>query len=199
MLDNPIEYFLVELGLSWTFSKFLPYLSTLLLGALLLLFTARIAVPKWVRFILMFVTFFLPFGIYFFIYPVYQPDITNEAYRPKVVPSKLPKNKTLVVVVLPGCPFCMQTTKMMRTLANQNKELDIVYYLVSEDPIAQKQLKKRLGQKIEVSYNPNATLWMLAAEGVFPSFILIDKNKAARAWHNTTFGVRALDELRSYR
>jgi hypothetical protein len=40
---------------------------------------------------------------------------------------------------------------------------------------------------------------MLAAEGVFPSYLLFDNKQLKRAWHNTTFGVRALDELRAFR
>jgi hypothetical protein len=40
---------------------------------------------------------------------------------------------------------------------------------------------------------------MLAAEGVFPSYLLFDNKQLKRAWHNTTFGVRALDELKNYK
>lgn len=92
----------------------------------------------------------------------------------------------------------MQTTDIMNRLAEQNKHLKISYYLVSEDPISEQQFRKKLNKRIAVRYTKQATLWMLAAEGVFPSYLLFDKKRLISAWHNTTFGVRALDELRKY-
>lgn len=92
----------------------------------------------------------------------------------------------------------MQTTDVMNRLAVQNKHLKISYYLVSEDPISVQQFRKKLNKRITVRYTKDATLWMLSAEGVFPSYLLFDNKKLKRAWHNTTFGVRALDELRKF-
>lgn len=86
----------------------------------------------------------------------------------------------------------------MNRLAEQNKQLKINYYLVSEDPISAQLFRKKLNKRIAVRYTQDAALWMLAAEGVFPSYLLFDNKQLKRAWHNTTFGVRALDELRSF-
>ena len=93
----------------------------------------------------------------------------------------------------------MQTTDVMNRLAVQNKHLKISYYLVSEDPISERLFRKKLNRRIAVRYAKDETLWMLAAEGVFPSYLLFDNKQLKRAWHNTTFGVRALDELRAFR
>ena len=86
----------------------------------------------------------------------------------------------------------------MNRLAAQNKHLKISYYLVSEDPISERQFRKKLNKRITVRTTKDATRWMLAAEGVFPSYLLFDNKQLKRAWHNTTFGVRALDELRKF-
>jgi hypothetical protein len=93
----------------------------------------------------------------------------------------------------------MQTTEVMNRLVKQNKNLKIAYYMVSEDPIAKQSLRKKLDKRIAIRYTKDATLWMLAAEGVFPSYLLFDHQQLKRAWHNTTFGVLALDELRAYK
>jgi hypothetical protein len=141
----------------------------------------------------------LPFGLYFFFYPIYQPDIYNTAYIPKILPEKLPSKTTLAVVVLPGCPYCAQTTSEMNRLALQNKKLQIVYYFISEDPESVRIFRKNLDRRIGIQSGIDATRWMLAAEGVFPSYLLFDNKQLKRAWHNTSFGVRALDELRAYK
>ncbi|MEY5000105.1 MAG: hypothetical protein RLZZ211_141 [Bacteroidota bacterium] len=87
----------------------------------------------------------------------------------------------------------------MNRLADQNTKLKIVYYFISEDPSAARVFRKTLNKRIEMRYTQDATLWMMAAEGVFPSYLLFDHKHLKRAWHNTTFGVRALDELRNFK
>lgn len=198
-MNNPVEFFLLDLGFSWTLAKFLPYFFTLLFGFFLWKLTTKIRLSFWLRIPLGVSLFLLPFSLYFFFFPIYQPDLFNETYRPKVLPNEKPKCLTLAVVVLPGCPYCLQTAAQMNRLAAQNTKLKIVYYFISEDPSAARIFRKTLNERIELRYTQDATLWMMAAEGVFPSYLLFDNKRLKRAWHNTTFGVRALDELRNFK
>jgi glutaredoxin len=174
-------------------------LLALLIGWLLFKTVHQIRLNKWIRFPLLGLVFCLPFATYFLFYPIYQPDLQNQTYLPKTVLNHPPKGTTLAVVVLPGCPYCTQTTKVMNRLITQNKKLKIVYYLVSDDDSAKQMFRKKLDRRIEIRYTKDAALWMLAAEGVFPSYLLFDNKRLKRAWHNTTFGVLALDELRAYK
>ena len=198
-MSNPLEFFFLDLGLSWTLSKFLPYVLTCLVGLVLLQVTLKLRLNFWLRIPIGILLLLLPFSSYFFFYPIYQPDLFNTAYKPKILPPQKPRQTTLAVVVLPGCPYCMQTTDVMNRLAAQNKHLQICYFLVSEDPISEQLFRKKLDKSIAIQYAKDETRWMLAAEGVFPSYLLFDKKQLKRAWHNTTFGVRALDELRKFR
>ncbi len=196
---NSFETILLDLGFSWTLAKYLPFLLALLLGWLFFRWVKRIRMNKWILLPLLALVFCLPFVTYFFFYPIYQPDLYNQSYRPKTLLNTPPKATTLAVVVLPGCPYCMQTTEVMNRLAKQNKNIKIAYYMVSEDPSVKQTLRKKLDKRIAIRYTKEATLWMLAAEGVFPSYLLFDHKQLKRAWHNTTFGVLALDELRAYK
>jgi thiol-disulfide isomerase/thioredoxin len=196
---NFFETILLDLGFTWTLAKYFPFLLAIFIGWLFFRWVKKIHINKWILFPLLALVFCLPFVTYFFFYPIYQPDLNNQSYRPKTLLNEPPKGTTLAVVVLPGCPYCMQTTAVMNRLAKQNKNLKIAYYMVSEDPIAQKTLRKQLDKRIAIRYTKDATLWMLAAEGVFPSYLLFDNKQLKRAWHNTTFGVLALDELRAYK
>lgn len=197
-MSNSIEVFLLEIGFNWTLSKFIPYLYAIVLGFILLKLSFKLRLHFWVKIPIGIFLLLLPFSSYFFFYPIYQPDLFNTVYKPKILPPQKPRQTTLAVVVLPGCPYCMQTTEVMNRLAAQNKHLQISYYLVSEDPISEQLFRKKLNKGIAVRYAKDETLWMLAAEGVFPSYLLFDKKQLKRAWHNTTFGVRALDELRKF-
>ncbi|MEN9968717.1 MAG: hypothetical protein RIR94_897 [Bacteroidota bacterium] len=197
-MSNSIEVFLLEIGFNWTLSKFIPYLCAIVLGFILLKLSFKLSLRFWVKIPIGICLLLLPFSSYFFFYPIYLPDLFNTTYKPKVLPQQKPKQTTLAVVVLPGCPYCIQTTEVMNRLAEQNKQLKINYYLVSEDPISAQLFRKKLNKRIAVRYTQDAALWMLAAEGVFPSYLLFDNKQLKRAWHNTTFGVRALDELRSF-
>ncbi|MFM7006736.1 MAG: TlpA family protein disulfide reductase [Flavobacteriales bacterium] len=197
-LTNYLENSLLDFGFGWTLSKLLPYLLFIALGVVLLRFSLKLRLIFWLRFPVAIILLLLPFCSYFFFYPIYQPDIFNTAYKPKILPQEKPAKTTLAVVVLPGCPYCLQTAEQMNRLAEQNKKLQIVYYFVSEDPSALKLFRSKLHKRIRLKYSHDATLWMLAAEGVFPSYLLFDHQQLKRAWHNTTFGVRALDELSSY-
>jgi hypothetical protein len=44
----------------------------------------------------------------------------------------------------------------------------------------------------------NSMQAMLFAQGEFPSYILVANGKFKTAWHNTLFGVRALDQINSF-
>jgi len=198
-MTNFFEDFLLNLGFSWTLSKYLPYGICLLLGLLLFRIWVKVVFRWWLKILVLTVVCSLPFGLYFFFYPIYQPDIYNTAYIPKILPEKLPSKTTLAVVVLPGCPYCAQTTSEMNRLALQNKKLQIVYYFISDDPESVRIFRKNLDRRIGIQSGIDATRWMLAAEGVFPSYLLFDNKQLKRAWHNTSFGVRALDELRAYK
>lgn len=198
-MTNFFEDFLLNLGFSWTLAKYLPYVICLLLGLLLFRIWVQVVFRWWLKILVLTVVCSLPFGLYFFFYPIYQPDIYNTAYIPKILPEKLPSKTTLAVVVLPGCPYCAQTTSEMNRLALQNKKLQIVYYFISDDPESVRIFRKNLDRRIGIQSGIDATRWMLAAEGVFPSYLLFDNKQLKRAWHNTSFGVRALDELRAYK
>jgi thiol-disulfide isomerase/thioredoxin len=196
---NSFETFLLDLGFTWTLAKYFPYLLAIFIGWLFFRWLKKIRMNNWILYPLMALVFCSPFVTYFFFYPIYQPDIFNKGYLPKTLLNERPQGTTLAVVVLPGCPYCMQTTEVMNRLAKQNKNLRIAYYMVSEDPSAKQTLRKQLDKRIAIRYTKDATLWMLAAEGVFPSYLLFDHKQLKRAWHNTTFGVLALDELRAYK
>lgn len=195
---NNLESFLLQLGFSWTAAKFIPYLLCLVVGFLLFKVFSKVAFRSWLRYTLMAVGFCLPFLAYFAFYPIYRADIQAETYRPPLIEPKLPKQATLFIVILPGCPYCIETIELSKQMLHKNTNIKIRYMLTSEDQEGYWYFRKRLPKQIEVEIPDNPSIWMLTAAGEFPSYVLVKNQKVVKAWHNTEFGVQALDQINAY-
>ena len=195
---NSLESFLLQIGCSWTAAKFIPYLFCLVVGFLLFKLFSKVAFRSWLRYTLMAVGFCLPFLTYFTFFPIYKADIQAETYTPPIVDPQLPNQATLFIVILPGCPYCMETIQLSKQMLQKNSKIRIQYLLTSEDMEGYRYFRKRLPKQIGVKIPANPTIWMLSAAGEFPSYLLVKDRKVIKAWHNTDFGVNALDQINNY-
>ena len=195
---NSLESFLLQLGCSWTAAKYIPYIICLVVGFLLFRVFSKVAFRSWARYTLMAVGFCLPFLVYFAFYPIYRADIQAKTYAPPLIEPKLPKQATLYIVILPGCPYCMETIQLSKQMLQKNNKTNIRYILTSEDQEGYLYFRKRLPKQIGVQIPANPSIWMLTAAGEFPSYVLVKDQKVVKAWHNTEFGVNALDQINAY-
>jgi hypothetical protein len=195
---NSLESFLLQIGCSWTAAKFIPYLFCLVVGFLLFKLFSKVAFRSWLRYTLMAVGFCLPFLTYFTFFPIYKADIQAETYTPPIFDPQLPNQATLFIVILPGCPYCMETIQLSKQMLQKNSKIRIQYLLTSEDMEGYRYFRKRLPKQIGVKIPANPTIWMLSAAGEFPSYLLVKDRKVIKAWHNNEFGVRALDQINAY-
>ena len=195
---NSFETFLLQLGCSWTAAKFIPYLFCLVVGFLLFNVFSKVAFRSWLRYTLTAVGFCLPFLIYFAYYPIYRADIQSQTYKPILIEPQLPKQATLFIVILPGCPYCMETIELSKQMLHKNANTKIRYMLTSEDQEGYWYFRKRLPKQIGVEIPENPNIWMLTAAGEFPSYVLVKNQKVVKAWHNTEFGVQALDQINAH-
>jgi hypothetical protein len=195
---NNLESFLLQLGFSWTAAKFVPYFLTLIIGFVFFKLLAKVTVKNWLRLIFMALGFCLPFLTYFTFFPIYKADLQAETYTPPIVDPQLPNQATLFIVILPGCPYCMETIQLSKQMLQKNSKIRIQYLLTSEDMEGYRYFRKRLPKQIGVKIPANPTIWMLSAAGEFPSYLLVKDRKVVKAWHNNEFGVRALDQINAY-
>jgi len=195
---NSLESFLLQIGFSWTAAKFTPYVLTLVLGYLVFRLIPKFQIKTWLKLSLMALGFCLPFLTYFAFYPIYEADLKAKTFKPLQTGMELPKVKTLVIVILPGCPYCIETIELSKKMVELNPKIKIQYLLASEDQEGFQYFSKRLPSTIGVKMAQNSMLCMLMAQGEFPSYFLVVKGKVKTAWHNTQFGVRALDQINSF-
>lgn len=194
---NSIELLLLNLGLSFTMAKFIPYVLLLLMGWFLGRFVYRKIQQKtpkrWLQ-ALVFIGFFIqPVLVYFVIFPIYQGDLVDLSYHPKTK-LMLTQQKTLIVVALPGCKFCSESTQVMKSIQPHVKT-PIQYWVLGSDSTDLTTYQSLVGKDISCTLQTNLTEVLPITEGSFPTYLLIEKGKIKKAWHNDTFGVRALEAL----
>jgi thiol-disulfide isomerase/thioredoxin len=191
---NFFETIFLNLGFSWTAAKLIPYLLMALLGFILVYtFHRRIQhrVKKWISMTLLCL---LPFGIYFAVYPIYQGDFVNVHFKPKQL-DKFPSKLTLNIVVLPSCPYCHETIKLMNNLKESYPNLNIRYVVVAESKQTMHAFRSKLDPKIDVQLSNKPDNWIIMAQGGFPCIILSKNKNIIYAWESGYFGVRAIDDI----
>jgi hypothetical protein len=194
-----MESFLLNLGLSFTLSKLIPYLFSLVFGLILtFLFLKKSKkngiglVPK---LLISSVLVVAPFLIYFAIHPIYQGDFSNNSYS---VASTIdfPKKKQLTIIALANCPYCIQSIEASKLLKKKNPAISIEYWVLSNNPMHQLKYKKLLGNTAQVKLKARISDELaVIAKGSYPTFVISNKHKAIKVWNNDSFGVMAMDEV----
>jgi hypothetical protein len=195
---NSIERFLLDSGLSWTMSKLLPYILMVFIGLLLVFilkrFVAKMKLP--VRLLIKLTVLILPFVLYFAVAPIYQGDFSNNSVEiSKDDAYKELTGKRLVVLTIPGCPYCFEALGRMKKLKERVPAIEIDYIVCHTDPETMDWYKQEAGDAVNVKMAENIKSMSELAFGVFPTFVLVDGDKTLRTWSNDNFGVSAMDEI----
>ena len=190
-----METLLNNLGLSFTLSKFIPYLLTILIGIVCAkLLSKHISASKIIRNIFITLITILPFGIYFAINPIFQGDFSNEGVLIKKK-LELPKNNDLLIIALADCPYCIQSQETIKLIHQKNTKIKAEYLIVNgtkQDSIRYARMLLGFASCRTVK---NSVPLIQTIQGSFPSFILVQNGKLNKVWSNNTFGVRAWDEV----
>ena len=195
---NVIEVFFLDAGFSWTLSKITPYLLTFILGFILVLILRK-KILKFGRILRMFFqifTFSLFFLVYFSFYPIYEGDFTN--YSTQIQQSKENnelEGKKLIVLSIPGCPYCYESIGKMKKLIERNPSVKIEFLVCSNDESTLDWYKEETGSIIGVHLAKNPQAMAELAKGSFPTFVLVNDDNSLTVWSNSSFGVLAMDEV----
>jgi len=188
-----MEKFFHDLGLSYTFSKILPYLTMLIIGSLIGFLTTRKR-KKSVKVIAIISLMTAFFGIYFAFYPIYEGDFSN-SYREPKSKIKFSENKTLTVLALQTCPFCIQSTETIKALKANHSKINIEYWILNGTSTDSVKYKRLVGESAVCINKKNTMDLYKLSTGTYPTFVLSNHQKALKVWGNDTFGVRAWDAI----
>jgi len=193
-----MESYFLESGMSWTMSKVLPYLVTIGLGLILWIISRKLLkrINKYLRWATLLVVFVLPFCVYFMISPIYQGDFSNNSVEvPRTESNSELKGKKLVVISIPGCPYCLEAIDRLVIMKKRVPELEIEYIVCSTDSTSVNWYKEKGGDNISVRLAENREEMAKIAKHAFPTFVLVDNDHPLKTWSNDSFGVFAMDEV----
>ena len=178
----------------WTFSKLLPYILSLVGGIFFAYIFSKIQ-SKFGR--LKYIIWLIPFLIYFSIHPIYEGDFSNNSTSKssKSLPLK-DKSSQLIVVVIPGCPFCFSSIQTMKEFHVRNSKLRIRYIVCSSEYNSSIEYKKEINGAFAIENTNEPKKWAKFVNGRFPSFVYVNKAKV-QIWSNDGFGVIAKDAIES--
>ena len=196
---NSFEELFFSWGASWQNSVILPFVILLFLGFVTGFLFWRKVKLVYVRWFLLFLFSILPAGVYFAFYPIYHSDINNDFRSVQVDSVSIKSEPVLEVIVLPNCPFCLESIETIIQLTKRNPDLPIVYKILSKkgkggdiEPL----LKKH---RIDYKFINNNPKLRKITKGSFPTFLLYKKGSSeAKAWDNNTFGTMALDFIEEH-
>ena len=202
---NNLEIFLSHIGFSWTWSKLIPFIFSIIIGILLVVyFFKKIQLINSLKIFISIVILVFPFALYFAYAPIYSGDFSNDFYRPQLK-SEFPSAKKLSVYVLPTCPYCIQATSTLMAMMKKNEHINLqIHVLCSNAKEADKYLNLMKGfglVKVRIdhpSYLVRHKDLLKLTEGQFPTYILSENKMVVKAWHNDTFGVDAMDEINQF-
>ena len=203
---NLFEISLSSLGLSWTMSKLLPYILFLITGILFaVIFYKKFKLLNPLKIIISLALFVLPFLLYFLYSPIYQGDFSNSGFTVSSE-NRFPDKKQFTVYVLPNCKYCVSSTATLKAMIRKNKEIDLVVRVLGHTVNDSLKYVKLMDNLVPVTMNSSNNSiekvqikeLITITQGEFPTFVLSKNGKAIKAWHNDSFGVRAMDEVDHY-
>jgi hypothetical protein len=193
-----IELISLNLGLSWTFSKILPYFILGLSGVLLFMQFIKINFNKFLKLIIGSIILLLPFLIGFILNPIYEGDFSKQGASIKTNFSpKDFKNNGLMVVTIPDCPFCFGAIEKLKILKRRNPQLKIEFVVCSTNKQSIQNYIKEINGEFSIRLANNLENLAKTAGFKFPAFIKVQNKKPIYKWSNDEFGVRAIDDFES--
>lgn len=195
---NTFEQLLLNTSLSWTASKLLPFLLSILLGAFLVfLFRTKKFKLKALNYLKNTLIIILPFSIYFTFYPIYEGDFYNLGVS-NSTKYNFPLRKTLNIFVLPECPFCLQTIPTVKLLKKRNPKMKINYIIMSTKNARPYGIALKIPHECNIHFETDAVKSAQITHGSFPCFVLTKNKRIVKVWRTEHFGTKALDEIEAY-
>lgn len=192
---NSIEVFLIDLGLSWTASKLVPYVFFGILGLVLsFLFRKKLrSSRKVIKLMGHFILLILPFACYFAWSPIYEGDFSNTFRTAQVEKIQQEREgKQFVVIAIPFCKYCKGAMTRIEKMVEREPNLKVEVVVCTQDSTKLNWYRSFLSNKISITQVKYPILYRRLVGNQFPTFALVEKEQI-KVWSYDNFGVRAMD------
>ena len=193
---NSIEVFFLTNNFSWVAAKLGPYVYFLILGLLFgLLVVWKLKFKGHVRVLFLISLPLVMFSLYFSFYPIFKGDFSNENKLFKRNESMIElKENRLIVLSLPGCPYCLESMERMRIVKQRHPNITIEYKVCHGDSASLIWFEKYGKKDFDYSIASNAEMTSKLAQGLYPTYVLSRKSYLI-VWSVEQFGMSAIDEV----
>lgn len=195
MIQSPLANYFLERGWSWTTSAILPYIVLFLAGFFICVLLLRFVKKKLWRWIVALLLLLVPSGVYFGLYPIYEYDFVD-ASKEMAWPKELTRvdEKGLVIVVIPGCPYCAEAMETANKLIKRNPKLSIDVIVLAKKAGDLKAYRKQVNGRIAVVLATNEQTYVRISHGRFP-FYLQKNGDMGALWTHEQVGPMVLDRM----
>ena len=199
---NSLESFFLLNDFSWVASRLIPYVLFLLIGLLCsLLIVWKFKFIDHIR-ILFLISFpLVTLSLYFSFYPIFQGDFSNEkVIFPRNESMVELKENRLIVLSLPGCPYCLESMERMRIVKQRHPEITIEYKVCHGDSSAIRWFQNMYGERYKGKNDFNFSLasdtkmTSKLAAGLYPAYVLTNRSSLT-VWSVEQFGMSAIDDV----
>jgi len=193
---NSIEVFFLSNNFSWVTSKLGPYGYFLVLGLLFsLLVIWKFKFKGHVRILFLISLPLVTLSLYFSFYPIFQGDFSNEkVVFPRNASMIELKENRLIVLSLPGCPYCLESMERMRIVKQRHPEITIEYKVCHGDSSAIRWFQNKGKNDFEYSLASDVKMTSKLAAGLYPTYVLTNTSSLT-VWSVEQFGMTAIDEV----
>jgi thioredoxin-related protein len=191
------EMGLLNNGFSWTMSKLLPYL-TLAIGGIFIAYTFAKGFKiksKILKISIVVLLFVAPFSLGFAFNPIYEGDFSSNGTVVKESKVAIDPKYDLMVITIPGCPYCMESIGRLQLIKKRNPSVHILFSVctsVKEDLNLYRELIHG-DFDLAMAENPKESAGL--AGHAFPTFVQLKKGLPTYKWSNDQFGAGAIDEF----
>lgn len=191
----------LKVGLSFTFSKILPYMFQFFAVCLIIyqvysqyLMNTSLTMRRLVSTLILFGAS----GIAFAVNPIYEGDFNHE-YRKILLAGENADTfqHGVTMIALPGCPHCYDMLEEMKQVKAIYPALPMYVLVVNNDELAREEYEERSKGKIEVGLFPKSTLLRTIIADGYPNLIYKSNHKSSKIinWTNRGFGSASWDYI----
>lgn len=189
----------INSGLSFTFSKILPYMLEFFAICLIIFNVYRQYLMGTTLTMRRLVSIFILFGgsgIAFAVNPIYEGDFSHE-YRHITLAGENADTfqHGLTMIALPGCPFCYEKLEEMKRVSKIYPALPMYVLVVNNDELAVESYREASEGLIQVDLFPNSTMLRNIIGDGYPSMMYKSSNSSSQLinWNNSGFGSASWD------
>lgn len=197
LIHERFEVVSLDIGLSWTFSKIVPYLVQFIIVVMLSASLAQVFGTNTGKKKLILIFSILTFsGIAFAVNPIYEGDFDNTYDELFALHMEDEFQEGLTMIALPGCPYCYERIETLNRINKYNSEVPIYIIMLNGDSLSMAEYSRLLRNNITVIPAQNSKQLSQLVRGSFPAFIYTSKErKTLYFWNQIGFGSGAIDWL----